>query len=555
MDSPARWYPLPAFRDLPPLLVSPRFASTSYTVHVTDLANIWVESLDRKGILLRSLQEETSIDLSDPADPEQWTVFFSKLKSTFIPASSEDRRLTSFSLSASSTASAEPGLILRVRCVLPKPLEPLDWPFHLQKCNPASLASELVLPLVQAHHDKMQEEADLIDRLKDKDAVIAKLVDKLAVVGHGLENVFNVSGRLKTTRAAIEEKVSGLARFDEKEWRSTQNNAHDKYRDMSTLIQGAFGGRGPGCDLKSGIGVSGQINDWWTNLSSEATVSNPEQEQSSVTQEPEPPSNESGLTEGEDADFQVQATPPHLQMKFRTSRTRKPNITQDEADSTDGDEQVVIPDSHPHDVRYKARARIGLIGGERPGQGNSASQSSRTITMNEEETASESEQDSEARKTRIGRIGIAGKIKRPATPPMGIPRASSTSNHDDETASGSGTESDEQARPPSASKSALDLKPGSSLIGEKRKSVPPEPKEATTERIETEDHKHPSSTRSTTRRIGVIGKSVPVSSRQIRAQPPPEHETQDQKAERKRTELAKELERKATAPAKKKRKF
>lgn len=79
--SPAhsKWRPLPTFPDLPALLISPGFhvESSSYSLAITDLANIWTESLDRKGILRRSLNEDTSIDISDGGQ-EQWRVFLSK---------------------------------------------------------------------------------------------------------------------------------------------------------------------------------------------------------------------------------------------------------------------------------------------------------------------------------------------------------------------------------------------------------------------------------------------------------------------------------------------
>ena len=49
------WKPLPAFsKDVPPLLVLPEFGASSYILYITDLSNIWTESLGKDEILRRS---------------------------------------------------------------------------------------------------------------------------------------------------------------------------------------------------------------------------------------------------------------------------------------------------------------------------------------------------------------------------------------------------------------------------------------------------------------------------------------------------------------------
>ena len=57
LTMPTMWRPLPPFSNgLPPLFVSPSFGASAYTLHVTDLANVWSETLERKAIFGRSLQ-------------------------------------------------------------------------------------------------------------------------------------------------------------------------------------------------------------------------------------------------------------------------------------------------------------------------------------------------------------------------------------------------------------------------------------------------------------------------------------------------------------------
>src|SRR4029434_7102932 len=62
-------------------------------------------------------------------------------------------------------------LVVNVTCVLPKPLKPFKWPMHLQKCTQSAIASELVLPMVQAHDARTREIGQLISLLREKDAV------------------------------------------------------------------------------------------------------------------------------------------------------------------------------------------------------------------------------------------------------------------------------------------------------------------------------------------------------------------------------------------------
>ncbi|KAI1138157.1 XLF-domain-containing protein [Hypoxylon sp. FL0543] len=569
MTSGPKWHPLPAFPDLPALMISPRFASSSYVIHVTDLANVWVERLDRRGILLRSLQEDTSIDLSD-GDLSQWGVFLSKLNAAFDPTL-PDNHSTSLSISASASSpdgSSDGGLVLHVTCVLPKPLRPLKWPVYLTKCPPVGVASELVLPLIQSHHARTVEIEDLIARLKEKDAVITKLVDKLEANQTGLEHVFNsLSGKRKPSRALAEEKVKGLAAFNENDWKSTVAANQQPPKDVSSLIREVFAETGLHCNVDAEITPSSQLNDWWTKLVSRPSVAIRPQKETPKKAQNTPSPRAKAIEERDDDDFQVQATPPHLQ-----SRRRKEPYSKAADDSTEDDDgPAEIPDSHPLPSQEKHRSQTGAVGGRKEAaHDTSASQSSRTIPADDDETPSESDTESVQPQHRVrpnARLGTIGRSKEssppPAVSPSPVPPAS---NGDDETALGSESETNEP-RPSKAQSSSPPNTPvqrrkaGLGRIGGKPKSrVTPEPSQepnmATPEAASPDASVSPA--KAAGRKLGIIGKKPDMDGKRQRSDSPAitdEPETEEQRTERRRAELAKELERKAAAPTKKKRKF
>ncbi|KAI8962559.1 XLF-domain-containing protein [Daldinia sp. FL1419] len=555
----SKWHPLPSFPDLPVLLISLQCAASSYTIHVTDLANVWVESLDRKGIILRSLQENTSIDLSD-GDPNQWTVFFSKLAAAFDPTS-PDHHTTDLGISTSTVgATSGGGLALHVTCVLPEPLKPLRWPVYLTKCPPISLASELVLPLIHANHIRTLEIQDLIAKLKEKDAVITKIVDKLEANKVGLEYVFNsLSTKRKPSRTAAEEKVKGLAPFVESDWESNFATNQEQPQDLPSLVHQVFAKTGLHSSVNAEVSPSSQLNDWWTKLGSSPTASiRPQKETTKPRETPSPDNKKSA--ERDDDDFEVQVTPPRLlsnRRKYDYSRATG-NVTDDE------DSQAAIPDSHPAIANDKSRSRIGAIGGKNHSKDNLTSQSSRTVPLDEDETPSESDTEAvlpEPQKRNNARLGSISRSKQPSSPPekSSSPVPLPLPKDGDETVSGSESENDAGPSPPpiSAEKKKIGL---GRIGGRSEARATPEPDEKSP--VASSGIRSPktavSPARPASRKIGTIGTKSDADGKRHRPSSPvpaPEPETEEQRTERRRAELAKELERKAAAPTKKKRKF
>ncbi|KAI1319484.1 XLF-domain-containing protein [Xylariaceae sp. FL0255] len=546
------WNPLPAFPGLPTLLVSGSFTPSSYTIHITDLVNVWVESLDQTQIRERSLAEDTSIDLS--AGDDQWAVFMSKLSQALDSAAS-DHPLTSLSLALDSPASSEGALLLRITCALPAPLQPLKWPVKLGKCSPTSIASELVLPLIHAHHLQTLQINDLAGQLKAKDAIIDKFIEKLAATGTGIENVFtSLSAKHTVSRSVAEQKIKGLAPFHQAQW--TSNPPPCDTQNTLALIQTVFGGQDLHCQLPTHHQAPNALTDhWWARLNHAVHTKDARARHASLSKESRKPYSANGDSSDEEVqEFQVQTTPPNVSSP--PSTRGKTSATKDEANSTESEDSEIVPDSHPVQSPSKPRPKIGALGNRRRAAPNpSASQSSHTMPLAQDETASDS--NSEGEPFSHARITQSKSKKSMSTETKAPLPVRPSVDIGDETASGSGSDSDLDSDQPF--KSVPVARIGElGRIGGKAKPTTESSQRKSTPPVKPED-KDEASTNMKTRKIGAIGKRPRVESTLVSSNnpaPPPEPETDEQKAERKRAELAKELERTRTAArTKKKRKF
>ena len=556
---PTMWRPLPPFSNgLPPLFVSPSFGASAYTLHVTDLANVWSETLDRKAIFGRSIQEDTSIDLTE--GPDQMAILLQKLQAAVDP-SSPDHHQTSLTLAAASASSSADDLALLINCTLPGGLKPLKWPVNLTKLPPASLASVLVLPLVQAQHSRTREVQSLAACLKEKDAVINKLVDKLAATGTGLESVFNaLSGKRKVTRAFADTQVKGLARFDPSEWRATVSRGAAPPDDVVSLVQKAFGDSEYLDFSGAKLSVHDNLNGWWRDLGTEPVATTVSRPTPKGSEEPQAPELKPVAADDDGDVFQLQATPPHL-----ASRRAAQSITGEDDDTTEEEEAAIIPDSYPVTSRQQEKrpARIGAIGGIGPRAAKATSRSSHSRDA-EDDDATASESDHEAAPSsppkRAGKqLGIiGGKPSRTrSSSPVALPQPS---QHDD-AATDSDDTSPEKIAPslgksPSPARAVAQRKRGGlGVIGGRNRVAQ---KSSSPVAGEEDVADVPSEVKP--RAIGTIGKrpragtpASPGLAGGLCAEP---KLTDEQKAAQRRAELAKELERKsAAAPSKKKRRF
>ncbi|KAH6657060.1 XRCC4-like factor-domain-containing protein [Truncatella angustata] len=525
------WKPLPAFDGLPVLLASAVFSSQSYTIHVTDLANVWTETLDRKNIGRRSLNEDTSIDPTE--GPDQMAMLLTKIRAAVDP-NAPDYDQTSITL-ASKPGTDGSSLVLSVTCHLPDGLKPLKWTFQLVKCSVASIASELVLPLVEAQHIRSREIQDLVTKLKEKDHVIHKLLDKLEHAGVGLDNVFSsLAGNRRPSRETAYEIIKGLAPFNESDWSSKELPMKDPPGDIVSLVENAF----PGPKHQyTGTNIPDGLSDWWQRLGPDPITAVHRVQKGKGAASPkgiqrDGLAEKSRLAANEDDDFQVQATPSQLD-------SGRKGYTEIGADATTDDEADTIPDSH-HSTTRQAKQRLGIVGKRKTAEPDAASRIYQRTTVAGDDTASELDDETDVSLPHRRKDGGQGSFGKTSSPARSGSRSSLSGSlvilPDDDTASESDEDMPGKAPSPTplADMQAPKRKLGAiGRIGGKAKH--------TTDQPESEskllDEVQGSQTDGTNRESG-------------------EAESEEQRAERKRAEIAQDLERKAAAkPVKKKRKF
>lgn len=372
------WRPLrlnSAHDHLPPLLISCTFSQSSYTVHVTDLTNVWSESLEKRAIERRSEDEETSINPVN--DTEQLRILLGKLQDGLTGNSQ-----TSLSLSSRKgrNRSEATDLVLNIIATLPKPLKPLKWPVQLQNMGQSALTAHLTVPLIKAQNSRLKELELLIDLLKHKDHVIQRLVDKLETTGSDLASVFagaaSKNGKA-LPRNQAEERVKGLKPFDVNLWRKSAklgeiSSGSDPVRQ---ILEEVF-------DEGSGLALGGELaseepaewENWWQNLG-EVALELPKSPH--VIRSVKRDLKADVESEDYDDDFQVQATPPpHDEGHSRESKNKTPtkkatpakarDTSTEDDDDLDAPSQrsnAAIPDSLPLSQPTHQARRFGRIGG------------------------------------------------------------------------------------------------------------------------------------------------------------------------------------------------
>ncbi|KAI0186094.1 XRCC4-like factor-domain-containing protein [Xylaria flabelliformis] len=553
MESPCKWYPLPVFAQLPPLLVSAYFDNDdlSYTIYVTDLANTWVEKLNKRGILLRSLQEETTIDLGDN-DPRQWAMFMSKLKTAVDPTSS-DHHLTSISIAAGDQSKNQDGLTLRTVCELPKPLNEFIWHFHLVKCQPSSLASELVLPLIQEQYVQRREAEDLIRRLKEKDALIKKLRDKLKAMNIPLESIFSsFSSKHAATRVANEDNIKGLTPFNQDIWRLEQSI--ESPQDVSSLFSSVFSDSG--LNRKTGLdsGTSDMLNNWWQQLGADfRAASKPESSTTRQELHEQVSDNDISLEHIDDQAFEVRVSPTPSPPQSPTSgKSTGGKAKHETTESNESD----LSDNDAKQSQTTMRPKIGTIGNSKM-----SSQRSTIQPPDEDNTASETEGESQfappkrttQSTTRLGMIGRSKKSPQPMEAVTEKAKKNSTAEVDDETA----TESDSSSDSPQSSKvpPTTPRKGALGRIGGKSKATASSPETPQEPAPSTSGNPVPSK-KTGVPKIGALGSKSHAESKRAHPDTPPEpeeSESSSQRALRRREDLARNQTSETAHPVKKKK--
>lgn len=548
MSAGKTWRPLPlsGADGLPPLLVAFEAKASEYSIQITDMANIWTESLERRAICIRAWGEGTSIDPSDT--PENMGRFLQTLRCALDETVSGHDDTAVILSPGSASDSGEDGLKLVATCDLPG-FEPLKWPFHLKKSSSGAVAAEFAIPLVGALYSQSRQIEMLVQALRSKDSVIAKLSDKLEATGTGLEHVFTaLSGRKKVTRESANDKIRGLAPFDDQKMKAELQDQATQLTNATDLVQKVFGGANGLSDSTITI-EPGNMDGWWKDFSSTSSLphrsveklpDNAMDSEAAALSSP-PEAVDVTMEDDDDDEFQVQSTPP----RFKSKHEDNPPGEAHKASKPIKEEPA------PSQEQKKPLGRLGAIGGKKkalsppPPAPKSATPSppkNKAAVADDDETASETASDVDETASLPDE---AASSPAPATPPPSAKPAAKKG--------GLGRIGGGKPKPPPAQEDEVEGAPAT--------SAPPVAKAEANATAQ--------------KRLGVIGKRIGggatasgdatkdgvqrgrgTSRNASEGAAEGKRETSQERADRKREELKKDLEKKAAAgPAKKKRRF
>ncbi|KAI6849044.1 hypothetical protein KC332_g753 [Hortaea werneckii] len=377
---------------LPPLLIKAHLHSEGYTIHLTDLSRIWSETLTKREINKRALNNDCSIDPTD--GPEQYTILLEKISGTL---EQEDKTSLCF-----QPGDTDQGLKLKLQAPLPHPLSPLIWTVDFSLQEPDQLNDQLITPLFHQFNEFQAQTRLLIHALHEKDRVISKICDRLEASGNDLSIPFpQTNGKLnrkskRSHREQLAPFVRGLGDFDENGWRKEwerKDRGEERLEDgvlegvtkeLKVTASGSGGGRQTSIRSKEtpqespDSGGETEKDEFQrqstppTSKRSVATLTNGERQEtqrvaSSFAQEREEPAKvatevapDDESTEDEE-DLDAPAKEPSQPAERQESPKSRPAVPERQLSATSKSENKA--QSPPSNIQ--PRSRLGAIGGKR----------------------------------------------------------------------------------------------------------------------------------------------------------------------------------------------
>ncbi|KAF2644464.1 XLF-domain-containing protein [Massarina eburnea CBS 473.64] len=301
---------------IPQLLVKAHFSPDAYTVHLTDLTNIWSEELDLDSIIERASASESPIDVSKQ-DTTQLAILLESVRKSLAGTSDTRCRMT---------CTDGEGIILHTTISLPEPLDSLRWKFCLRKRGSVVLRNELILPLLVSSHIQHDRVNWLVSTVLEKDRVIARLVDQLESNNLDLAAAFpTISGSRPGRRLGKREQaakyVSGLQAFDEDVWKKETADLQDSNVSTLGLFREALAECTPHVPprLKSTDGD----DTWWTAIGS--TLATPKLSRISISKASAVAKKSEALTPAADSETDEDETEDEFETdaKFKLRNTSK----------------------------------------------------------------------------------------------------------------------------------------------------------------------------------------------------------------------------------------
>ena len=208
MGTEGRWELLNLnLEGLPKLLVKYVIDDHGYTVSITDLANIWIETLANLHVIRNAEEQSCSINPGD--DVGQLRILLEQIRDILRHKPGTTVHLA---------LHPPDHLKLTLRAPLPPPLPAFEWTMVLTKATSLEIVSEVISPLLLLAHQQQQQLGFLLSQLKDKDHAMSRLLDKMEATNTDLGSVFpGVSAGRNSQRSLkrnhVAGRVPGLAPF------------------------------------------------------------------------------------------------------------------------------------------------------------------------------------------------------------------------------------------------------------------------------------------------------------------------------------------------------
>ncbi|KAE9975838.1 hypothetical protein EG328_002948 [Venturia inaequalis] len=185
------------------------------SISATDLSRLWHEELEKDDIIWQANRNRIQIDLEDA---NNFGILLKHLASSVEGDVDIAERKSN-------------RIELKSAIKLPEPLPEATWTFRLELQEDEDFRKHVTVPLIDQIRAHQHNEDDLIQRIKDKDHVVDKLMDALDKYKVDLAGIFPAlatqgPARRTSTRAEAEARIPALRPFDLQTWHQGHSNGH-----------------------------------------------------------------------------------------------------------------------------------------------------------------------------------------------------------------------------------------------------------------------------------------------------------------------------------------